>query len=348
MNDKIEKEVITLKPFKKFCMTIGELPSSYVETMSYYEMLVWFTKYLQDTVIPTINNNGEAVVELQEKFVELKDYVDNYFDSVDFQTMVNAKLDEMATDGTLADLINQEIFGEIQQEIAENKKYQSKVHMICMKNGVAGNCFVVEFANGKKMAIDTGSESQWSHIVSCLNELEITKFDYIVITHPHSDHKGNLQNFITYYSDENTIFYTGATPDLTRIENERQNYEDMEAVFTLNNITPVVPTNNEVITIDELSKTTVRFLNTNTTWFEDYYYPNATAEYYTDRQSANVFSLVTEITFDNVKFSTDISCVISSPEASSLPSSDTISISDSTKKLYNSSNVSLSTSSPFN
>ena len=52
--------------------------------------------------------------------------------------------------------------------------------------------------------------------------------------------------------------------------------------------------------------------------------------------------------FVSVRFSTDISSVISSPDASSLPSSDTMSILFSTKKLYNSSRESLSTSNPFN
>ena len=65
--------VNTIKPFKRFCMTIGELPASYLETMSYYEMLVWFTKFLQDTVIPTINNNAEAIDELQDKYIEFTD-----------------------------------------------------------------------------------------------------------------------------------------------------------------------------------------------------------------------------------------------------------------------------------
>ena len=105
MNDKIEKEVITLKPFKRFCMTIGELPSSYLETMTYYEMLVWFTKYMQDTIIPTINNNGEAVSELQNLFVELQTYVNDYFDNLDVQEEINNKLDDMVEQGTLQEII---------------------------------------------------------------------------------------------------------------------------------------------------------------------------------------------------------------------------------------------------
>ena len=89
------------------CMTIGELPTSYLETMTYYEMLVWFTEYMKNTVIPTINNNGEAVEELQGKYIELKTFVDNYFDNLDIQEEINNKLDEMAESGELTDIIAQ-------------------------------------------------------------------------------------------------------------------------------------------------------------------------------------------------------------------------------------------------
>ena len=91
-------EVQYLKPFKRFCMSIGELPTSYLETMSYYEMLVWLTKYLGEQVIPTVNNNGEVVSELQS-------FVENYFDNLDVQEEIDNKLDEMVADGTFEELI---------------------------------------------------------------------------------------------------------------------------------------------------------------------------------------------------------------------------------------------------
>lgn len=105
MNENIEEKVVILPPFKHMIMTIGELPSSYLETMSYYEMLVWFSNYLGNTVIPAINENGEAVEELQNLFVELQNYVNNYFDNLDVQEEINNKLDEMAQDGTLGNII---------------------------------------------------------------------------------------------------------------------------------------------------------------------------------------------------------------------------------------------------
>ena len=97
----------TLPNFKRFCMTIDELPTSYLETMTYYEMLVWFTEYMKNTIIPTINNNGLAVKELQDKYIELKNYVDNYFNNLDVQEEINNKLDQMVQDGSLQTIIDQ-------------------------------------------------------------------------------------------------------------------------------------------------------------------------------------------------------------------------------------------------
>lgn len=67
-----------LKPLKHFCMTIGELPSSYVETMSYYEMILWFVNYIKTQVIPVINNNAEILEELKK----IVDDIDVNFDEL--------------------------------------------------------------------------------------------------------------------------------------------------------------------------------------------------------------------------------------------------------------------------
>lgn len=64
-----------LQPFKRFCVTIGEIPSSYMESMTYYEMLNWLCNYIENTVIPAINSNAEAVKEIQDF---LEKYEDQY------------------------------------------------------------------------------------------------------------------------------------------------------------------------------------------------------------------------------------------------------------------------------
>ena len=88
-------EVKKLNPITKCCMTIGEIPSSYLITMTYEEQLLWLCDYLKNTVIPTLNNNAIAVEELQ-----------NYFENLDVQEEINNKLEKMAEDGTLQEIIN--------------------------------------------------------------------------------------------------------------------------------------------------------------------------------------------------------------------------------------------------
>lgn len=71
VNTITSPDVKKLEPFKRFIMTIGELPTSYLESMTYGEMVMWFCNYLQNTVIPTINNNADVVDELIEKVEQL-------------------------------------------------------------------------------------------------------------------------------------------------------------------------------------------------------------------------------------------------------------------------------------
>lgn len=94
-------------PFKHLVMTIGELPTTFVESMSYYEALAWLVNYMEKTLLPAVNQNAEATKELQAYYVELKAYVDDYFDNLDIQTEIDNKLDDMAESGELADVIAQ-------------------------------------------------------------------------------------------------------------------------------------------------------------------------------------------------------------------------------------------------
>lgn len=105
MNEDINVNVKTLRPLTKLIYTIGELPSSYLMSMTYEEQLVWFCNYLATQVIPTVNNNGEAVSELQNLYIELQNYVNEYFDNLDLQEEVSIKVDELVENGTITSLI---------------------------------------------------------------------------------------------------------------------------------------------------------------------------------------------------------------------------------------------------
>ena len=93
------KNIETIEsPFRRFVTTIGVFPTAFTDAMTYYECLAYLVKYLDVSVVPAINENAEALKELQ-------DYVVHYFDNLDVQDEINNKLDEMAEDGTLQEII---------------------------------------------------------------------------------------------------------------------------------------------------------------------------------------------------------------------------------------------------
>ena len=85
------KPTQNLQPFRHFCMSIGVLPTSYLESLSYAELLYWFCNYLQNTVIPTINNNSECVKELQVKYIEFTDNTNSNYKKFTDATNTNYK-----------------------------------------------------------------------------------------------------------------------------------------------------------------------------------------------------------------------------------------------------------------
>ncbi|MBR2328245.1 MAG: MBL fold metallo-hydrolase [Clostridia bacterium] len=57
----------------------------------------------------------------------------------------------------------------------------------------------------KTMLIDAGESSAKADLESYLNSQEITKLDYVVCTHPHSDHIGGMENVLRKYDYDNII-----------------------------------------------------------------------------------------------------------------------------------------------
>ena len=95
--------VIPMPPFMSWLS--NNVPAVYDNTMSYYEELCSLIKYLQDIVVPAVNHNAEALTTVSEALEQLKQYVDNYFANLDVQEEINNKLDQMAEDGTLQEII---------------------------------------------------------------------------------------------------------------------------------------------------------------------------------------------------------------------------------------------------
>lgn len=105
-----------LTPFKFFCLTNFPFIEEDFDALTYYQLLCKVVEYL-NKVITSTNSIGTQTEELTNAFNTLEDYVNNYFTNLDVQEEINNKLDKMATDGTLDKIINQEIFGELNDKI---------------------------------------------------------------------------------------------------------------------------------------------------------------------------------------------------------------------------------------
>lgn len=64
-----------------------------------------------------VNELATCVQDLDKEFTDLKDYVNNYFDNLDIPSEIKTVLNEMIDDGTLANIINDELLGNINNEI---------------------------------------------------------------------------------------------------------------------------------------------------------------------------------------------------------------------------------------
>ena len=127
-NPSVPSQVVAEVKFPQWVNNLGIIPTSYKDSMSYYETLAWLCKFLEETVLPTVNQNGEAVEELQALYVQLNDYVTHYLDNLDIQEDINNKLDAMVEDGTLAEIINQEIFSDITTNLENLNNEMSAIH----------------------------------------------------------------------------------------------------------------------------------------------------------------------------------------------------------------------------
>lgn len=102
MNENQPQTVPPVPPFVRF--VCSSIPMTFDDSLSYYEALSALWKYMQDAV-NVINNNATIEEEYIQLTKDMKDYMDHYFDNLDVQSEINAKLDKMAEDGTLSIII---------------------------------------------------------------------------------------------------------------------------------------------------------------------------------------------------------------------------------------------------
>lgn len=289
MKKGIEPPYKRLTPFKRCVLQNFPFIEADFDALTNYGLLCKIVEYL-NKVITSQNEVQENVEALNNAFIELKDFVDNYFKNLDVQDEINNKLDEMVADGTMAELVAQYILP------------KTKLHYI--KGTSSG--YIVQFPNGKNLIYDTGTLAQWPTIQTTIESLGITKFDYVIISHPHQDHDSNIQNLINNFDCSGAKWYIGMKPDFANHSEDfgepESWYNNMVNAITANGITPIVPNDLSIETVDSIYDCELKFYNTDPTIAENYY--GRYAEWKLDDYKAinyNDFSLMVEIRFKDTK-----------------------------------------------
>lgn len=94
-----------LCPFKWFVLENFPFIEADFDAITNWQLFCKLGKEM-NKIIDSVNLSGEQVELLTDSFNQLKDYVNNFFDNLDVQEEINNKLDEMAEDGTLLELIS--------------------------------------------------------------------------------------------------------------------------------------------------------------------------------------------------------------------------------------------------
>ncbi len=69
----------------------------------------------------------------------------------------------------------------------------ARVHFIDVGQG---DCELIETSDGGTVLIDSGESDYGPRVINCLNRLGVESLDYIIISHPHSDHMGGMGDII--------------------------------------------------------------------------------------------------------------------------------------------------------
>ena len=190
----------------------------------------------------------ETVDEYIAKFVELKDFVDTYFENLDVQEEINNKLDAMVADGSLEEILESYFNNEIKFIFPQN--WTNNI------NG-SGDISLIK-AYGKNILMDASVSSYETQVNAFLDSNDAQSLDYVVISHYDGDHMGCIAELITNgYINENTHVYLPAPPSELGIGSTTNEYAVKNALDA-NNIPYSQPEEGDTLVIEDM---TMHFYN---------------------------------------------------------------------------------------
>lgn len=109
-----------------------------------------------------------------------------------------------------------------------------------------GDSILLECDN-EYMLIDAGETEYGNTVARYLEQYNIDKLDYVVITHPHSDHYGGMETVLKNIEAENII--------MTEAYNTTRSWESLVDYIDQSSINVIMPESNDVFTVGSTTVT---------------------------------------------------------------------------------------------
>ena len=94
-----------LTPFKWYVLENFPFIEADFDVLTNWQLLCKLGKEM-NKIINSVNLSGEQVEKLTQAFIKLQTFVNNFFENLDVQEEINNKLDELVSNGTLANILN--------------------------------------------------------------------------------------------------------------------------------------------------------------------------------------------------------------------------------------------------
>ncbi len=159
-----------------------------------------------------------------------------------------------------------------QEETIEDNELDTSITVHFIDTGNSDSILISD--NGKYMVVDGADNDDEEMLVHYMNDLNIKRIDYVILTHPDADHSGGLDAIISNFEIGQVFVGNG--------EADTKTYRDFINEATDKNLKPSVPLPGKIF---QLGEGTFTFYNQ-----ESHY------------DDVNDNSLVTLYTFGNTKF----------------------------------------------
>ena len=285
-------------------------------------------KQLKRAVKELMKDTTAQLLCQDKKIAETMVYIKN-----NLSNSIRTLLDDMLADGELEEIITDTVLENIegmQQDISmlktelqnvesdledfkEDIETEVKVHFPYRSNN-AGDCQVIETKNHVVM-IDVGHTETQTALINYLRDNNISKIDYLIISHYHLDHVGgtgaegiielletpliDTTNIHILLPHKNLNFNSVIDPNNEWI-NVKNAYNTLVTYLNTHHVNFSYPNENDTLLVDDV---TFKFNNLSTEYFNSYYgYLYSCYNDYTGYTNYNNFSMTTLMTHYNHRF----------------------------------------------